>query len=240
MNCREYQERVQDWLDGGPSPTTDPAAGDHLAGCHFCRQLGAVADHLRRKLQSLPPAQVPGGFAERAVARIERERRRLRIRRFQWVSSGLAASVLLALALLWWRPGTSPAPLPELTVAPNATTAPTLPAPAPPAIAERPPEPARGPESLPSLRAELDAVRATWDLTRAAARERAQSAGLLVPRFEPPVAGAPPVELDRPFRPVQDVTRSVSENLEPVAHSARRALTVFRQMLPPAEPKSGS
>jgi anti-sigma factor RsiW len=110
MNCRRFQNRVYEYLDGTLSPGAQAAAERHLSGCAACRQaLGAerqIAQSLsgtfRRATESqqLPPEvqhKVLAALAGQRRARGEEQGNVFFWRQLAW-PVGLAVSVLLVLA----------------------------------------------------------------------------------------------------------------------------------------------
>jgi anti-sigma factor RsiW len=110
MNCRRFQHRLYEYLDGSLSPGAQAAAERHLSGCAACRQaLDAerqVAETLsgtfRRATESL---QLPPEVQQRVLAALADQRRAPAEEQgsvFSWSQLawpvGLAASVLVLLA----------------------------------------------------------------------------------------------------------------------------------------------
>ncbi len=126
MNCRRFQHRLYEYLDGTLSPGAQAAAERHLSGCADCRQAlraerqvaQSQSDQFRRTADSL---QLPPEVQRRVLAALADQRRApdegqgsiFAWGRFAW-PLGLAASVLLLLAGLFFfarapRPPTAPA-----------------------------------------------------------------------------------------------------------------------------------
>jgi anti-sigma factor RsiW len=110
MNCRRFQHRLYEYLDGSLSPGAQAAVERHLSGCAACRQaLGAerqVAETLsgtfRRATESL---QLPPEVQQRVLAALADQRRAPAEQQgsvFSWSQLawpvGLTASVLVLLA----------------------------------------------------------------------------------------------------------------------------------------------
>jgi hypothetical protein len=223
MNCPECQELLLQGLDG---PTgADAALEQHVRQCPDCRELARATRCLQHGLTLLPPPRPPEGLADALVGAVLRDRH---ARRFRVALAALAACVLLAvgLALRWFLPAPHPAP-----VDPDVA----LPSP-PPRPQELPPPEA--PEPAPSLQESVaqagSALSALTARTAGAAVERTWP---LLPRV--PVPAVDPMALpplDAPARPFVEAGQAVSEGLEPVASSARRAVGVFLRELSPMDP----
>jgi anti-sigma factor RsiW len=125
MNCRRFQHRLYEYLDGNLSPWAQAAAERHLAGCAACRQ---ALDAERQIAQSLSgtfrrmtdAVQLPPEMGRRVLAALADERRASGEepgRVFAWGRLAwpleLAASVLLLAGLFFFargpRPPTAPA-----------------------------------------------------------------------------------------------------------------------------------
>jgi anti-sigma factor RsiW len=107
MNCRRFQHRLYEYLDGSLSPGAQAAAERHLSGCAGCRQAllaerqiaQSLSDKFRRTTESLqlPPEvqrRVLAALAEQRDARAEEPGSAFAWGRLAW-PVGLAASVLL-------------------------------------------------------------------------------------------------------------------------------------------------
>ena len=125
MNCRRFQHRLYEYLDGTLSPGAQAAAERHLTDCAACRQaLGAeqqiaqsLAGQFRRTTDSLqlPPEvqrRVLAALADQRDARGEEQSTVFTWGRLAWPLE-LAASVLLLAGLFFFargpRPPTAPA-----------------------------------------------------------------------------------------------------------------------------------
>jgi hypothetical protein len=220
MNCLECEARLQDCLDAGDLPIADRDLSEHLESCSPCRELHRSAERLVRCLALLPSPAAPVGFVERTTARILRDQ--TQVLRFHSVtkwSMRIAATLLVGtlgvwLAITWNR---DDRPIQETPQANNAA---------------HDKEIAIDPQAAAALLAQYGEAR---DRTRQVALETARNARLLwapVEQLPDPIA---PLNLQEPAISMGEVTRSVSEGLEPVTDSARRAYSMFRRMLPPAE-----
>lgn len=216
MNCVDCQELLQRRLDGGP-PGDGADIHRHLAGCPDCRDWYAAARRLEAGLRLLPAATVPADLAGRVAGRVLAERRARRRRR-AWVAAGVALAACLVLAVLLGR-GRPTADAPPL------------------AADVAPPE---------SLRDSVGAAgSAVVSLTRRTADETVGQGKLLLPVVvtRPNLGDGPvPATVEPPMRSLRAAGQGVSEGLEPVTSSARRALDLFLSEMPPveSEAKQGS
>jgi anti-sigma factor RsiW len=116
MNCRRFQHRLYEYLDGTLSPGTKAAAERHLSECAVCRQAlsaerrvaQSLSGTLRQATDSLrlPPEvrlRVLAALAEQRRAPTENQGAVFFWRRLAW-PLGLAASVLLLLAGIFLFP----------------------------------------------------------------------------------------------------------------------------------------
>lgn len=118
----EWNERLQDWLDGGPDPAEASLLETHLAQCSICQQRLGDFQQLETQLhQALPALNLDAAFDARIFARIEavdEEKRAAARRRIEqelqnnlqllsrswrrtlaFVIPGMAAGIALAFAL---------------------------------------------------------------------------------------------------------------------------------------------
>jgi anti-sigma factor RsiW len=215
MNCTNHHEWLQTYLDGdAPTP---PETEAHQAACPACRALFAAAQALRAGLSRITSPAPPEGMPDQIVTCVLAERRRvLRFRRVAAVVA-LAASLLLVtfLALPFFRK----------EVVPDDSRAHAAPKPV---------------EPSPSLQENLeDASAAVADLTRRMTGETVGQTGLLLPAIVPDMPLSDPqvvLALNMPAESLRGVQETVSEGLEPVTTSMRRAMDLFRRNLPPMAP----
>lgn len=222
MNCRDYQEQLHAFLEGG---VATPEGRAHAGECPECRELYAAAQRLLVGLKAQPALLPPAGLPDRVLARwLEEQRRRRILRPLSWLSA--AAAVLMAGVGLWYvyqalRPDGRFEPVAE----------------------DREPQKVSPRARTPDLRAELkQAGSATLGLTSYFVPEKLPS---------PPPLDATAREVGRSFSTnLPPVTQTVSEGLEPVLNtvsvgfepvttSAGRAWNLLLRDLPPIEePKS--
>jgi hypothetical protein len=213
MNCRLAHELLQQRLDG--APIESPEWLEHLRSCGDCRALESASRRLQAGLRLLSTPMPPSDLAERIAERVLRDRRRSRRRsRQRWaVSLALAASLFVALTLrLDWRTAGVSRPM----------------------DAGRSPRVATRSESGPTLResaAELGEVFAalqnqTTDETVGQARHWVSNV---------PSPALPKVDLASMApsnHPLREAGEGVSEGLQPVTNSVRRAVDLFLRELP--------
>jgi len=107
MNCRDVDDRLDDYVDGELSEAEYQEVELHVASCAACRENERGLRNLLARAAALPKEGTPGrdlwpGVAERLTARRSRA---------QSLLLGLAAGVIVALAAgVILRRGTEPAP----------------------------------------------------------------------------------------------------------------------------------
>jgi hypothetical protein len=210
MNCPELEQELMSLLDGNPAALTE-AVRDHARQCPHCRELLAGAELLRTLPQDQPLTPV-AGFAERVTTAVLQEQRRtLRLR---WsFALAAAASVLLAIGI--WQ-GINWAG--KLGVQPEIVE--HVPAPTPPPPSSPPP----------SLQQAREIGLASLERTRQAAEDAARRASILMPPAGE--LAATNLAVQPPSVPVPDMGKSVSDGLEPVTKSTRRAFDVWLNLIP--------
>jgi predicted anti-sigma-YlaC factor YlaD len=215
MNCRDFRDLLQERLDG-TALDTPPACDEHLRTCPACAALHAAAVRLGEGLRLLAAPTPPPDLADRIADRVLRKRlwRRPRGRRRVAVPLVLAACLLVAIAarLSWHRNPTSP-------------TAPT-----PHAGAQQPQPPGEPVDLRESVDEAKQAVVALTARTADEAVDRTRR--LLAPGGSPSVS-PPPAR--PPAQALREAGEGVSDGLEPVTHSARRAVDLFLRELPPMD-----
>jgi predicted anti-sigma-YlaC factor YlaD len=212
MNCPECHAWLQRRLDGD-SPVVGEALDGHLAVCPACRALYGAGQRLSEGLRLLSPPALPVGLADRIVTRVVSAQRRQRRFRRWLIGTAVAASLLLVVFVGSQRPPPTPGPV------------------EPPLVRAQPP----------SLQQQVEeAGVAVVALTRRTADETVSQTRWLLPALVPlPAEGDAPdwpePPLDLPAQPLREVGQGVSAGLEPVATSARRAVSLFLRELPPME-----
>jgi hypothetical protein len=219
MNCEHCHDRIQqrlDGLDGAEAPEMER----HFAECARCAALYAASRRLRGGLALLKPAQPPPGLAERLVAAVLADQRRLRRRaRLRVVAYALAASLLIAgLSAGMYASG-------WLTIRKAPPQQP---------IVQHEKLQLEAPKPRPSVRESVsDAGSALASLTTRTADETVGQTRLLVPMVTKPsldeIDMPPGVE---PTKSYLEAGQGVSVALEPVTDSAQRAVNLFRRDLP--------
>jgi len=217
MNCDMAHDLLQQSLDGVLIESPEWLA--HLRACADCRSLAAAGRRLQDGLHRLPTPQPPVDLAARIIGAVRLDRKQARrLARRRWtVAVALAASLLIALTLLF--PGAKPPPR-ESGVSPVG-------------IAEerREHDVTRESPTLRESAAELGEVFAS--LSNQTADETVGQTRRWVSNVPSP--SLPKVELmvmGSPARPLREAGEGVSEGLEPVAVSARRAVDLFLRDLP--------
>jgi hypothetical protein len=234
MNCPESQDILQRRLDG-LTPTPDPALELHLAECPTCRDRHRAARMLVETLRGGLDATLPEGWSTHVVAAIvrDRQRRRLRVRRSLYGTAVLAAAILIMLIVGYLTrpsPGDGKAEVgPQANLPKNDSPAPEV------NKDSNKPEPRKKEDAPPSFAAlsskladkTLDQAKLLW------------TAANPVEGMPMPVGDLPGMpELNPAAEPLRQARQEVSEGLDAVSRSARRALDYFARELPMVEPKS--
>src|SRR5262245_38075067 len=204
--CEAALQALQRRLDGESARLT-PDVQAHLEICPVCRERFRLAGSLIAVFSPRHDTAEPSSvWTDRLVGAIVTDGRRRRVKRLG-VAWALAAGVLAAVWLA--RPVVPTSPDGSLRVVRNDTR-------------------------TPNLRADFtEAGSALAALTRRAAAETVEHGRVLVPPVEvPPVLD---IRLEPAARPLDLARQGLSEGFEPVATSARRAVSMFWQDLPQAE-----
>jgi len=189
MNCRLAHDLLQQSLDGTPIESPEWLA--HLRDCAQCRTLTSAGWRLQDGLRLLVTPAPPPQLTERIVERLLLDHRRTqsRLRRRWAIALGLAAGLLLILAVI-----------------PSQRT----------------------PPAYPTVTA--DRQQPTPEKTASADRQPTLSNPSM------PSLPEPATELREVFAELSHETakasEGLSEGLEPVATSARRAVDLFLRELP--------
>ena len=212
MNCLECRDWLQRRLDGEALPAL-PALDLHLASCPACRQQHQAAQNLLEGLRGLDKPQVNVDLGPRILARVlaDKHARREKFRRRVWTTAALAACLMLmALAGYLWFP--------------NRTKD---------QVALKPQE--KEPPVGPSLGESVEQARLAFtSLTgRLTDKSKEQAVLWLSAAKLPNPMGLPEQPLDA--RAFSQTGQGVSEGIQTVAQSARRAVDYFFRELPPLE-----
>ena len=117
MNCRRFQHRLYEYLDGTLSPGAQAAAEKHLSGCPACRQALGAERQVGKSLsgtfrRTTDPLRLPPEVQHRVLAALADQRRArgaeqgivLFWRKFAWpVAVGAPVLILLAGLLIYPR-----------------------------------------------------------------------------------------------------------------------------------------
>jgi hypothetical protein len=235
MNCPDCHEWLQRRLDG--EMLEMPGVEEHMAGCLSCRQQYQAVRFLFEGLQNLKRPVPPEDLTQRILTSVlaDRRARRRRMRLRLTTTFALAASLLVAaLAGYLWLPPTKGDP--DKEVARNTKPL------------EKNPPIARAADA-PSLTQSVEqAGSAVMSFTERLADKGKQQAKVWWTAAPLDVAQALPdvKKLEQPLDPAAQSLRQtgqgMSESLQTVAQSARRAVAYFFRELPPLETpsKSGS
>jgi hypothetical protein len=216
MNCHVAQDLVQQNLDGTPIESPEWLA--HLHQCAECRTLATAGRRLQDGLRLLAVPLPPPDLAERIVERVllDRRRARRRLQRRWAMGLALAAGLLVALTLrLNWRGSpTGSAIAPPEQLAKNV-----------------PVEMEKKALTLRESAAELGEVFA--ELSNETTEETVGQTRRWVSNVPSPTL--PKVDLaaiEPPTHPLREASEGLSEGLEPVTTSVRRAVDLFLRELP--------
>ncbi|HEY7330567.1 MAG TPA: hypothetical protein VH592_23205 [Gemmataceae bacterium] len=216
MNCRIAYDLLQENLDGTPIESPEWLA--HLHQCAECRSLASAGRRLQDGLRYLAAPVPPRSLVERIVEGVllDRRRARRRLRRRWALGLALAASLLLALT---WRLNWQGTPVGSDSRSPEQMAKNT-------SIGTE--------KKVPTLResaSELGEVVA--ELSNETAEETVGQTRRWVSNVPSPTL--PWVDLaamEPPTQPLREASEGLSEGLEPVTTSARRAVDLFLRELP--------
>lgn len=212
--CLEFQEALQRFLDGEPG-APGLAGEEHRNQCGSCQSEYLAALQLQRGLRLRGKPDSPTGLTERLVAAVMSDVTRPSAsgttRRILQVLA-VAAALLLAIAT-GWRVAHAPSPNPtpvDIAKAPN-------------------PAPIELDRSL------SDAGSAVASLTRRTADETIEPARKLISSAaESPALKVEPIPdmMDPANQSLTRIRQGAALGLEPMANSARRAVSLFLRDLP--------
>jgi hypothetical protein len=214
MNCPDCRDRLQQWFDARTPDVAPPVL------CPACAQWGVAAGRLVHGLRLLAAPAPPAYLADRIIARLRTRRRRVRLL-FAAGAVAAAATVLLAVWLSF------------------AVRQPTRPDAAPSVVAKTP-KPESSAPSVNLRDSVAQAGSAMASLTSRTADETVAKTKALLPLPVDSSLSKPDAPA-APARSLRETGESVTAGLEPVADSARRAVSLFFRELPPmdANPKTG-
>jgi predicted anti-sigma-YlaC factor YlaD len=221
MNCHECQDWLQRRLDGA-APARSSALEQHLAECHSCRTLHASGQALLEGLKAVRSPVPPVHLSERLARMVlqDREVRRRRVRLRLGVTAALAASILVMALVGQFLP-----PLRHSTGSGHQR------------IAKENNEVGFGTDkadAFPPLGQSIeDARQAVVSLSELWAERAKKQATILLPA-DVDVGPIPSMtaSLEPAAQSLQKVGQGALDSMEPVAMSARRALTYFLSELP--------
>jgi len=215
MNCLECHDWLRRRLDGESLPAL-PELDQHRAGCPACRQQHRAALALLEGLRGLARPAANADLGQRIVARVlaDRRARQEKWRRRVWTTAALAACLMLmALAGYLWFPDKAKD---HLAVNP----------------------PNREPPAGPSLGESVEQARLAFSsLTERLTDKSKEQARLLLSAAKLPDP-IPLPEQALNAQPLRHTGQGVSEGIQTVAQSARRAVDYFFRELPPLESSS--
>jgi len=233
MNCEEFQERLQQRLDG--EPVADSSEMDrHRTACASCRELEMLASRMTRVLKARailsPPKQLSDQIVSQVLADVDSQQARRRWTRRALAISSLAAGLLLAVFLgySWWGNRYRSDSQGSNTMAPKADQ---------PALVQE----ANAPGSaVAGGHAPLNLKEAGNTLVALVNRTADETVGqsrVLLPQEVP----TPDLTVADNWQPslssqaIRDAQDGVASGFEPVTDSARRAVNLFLRELSPME-----
>jgi hypothetical protein len=236
MNCDVAHDLLQQCLDGTPIESPEWLA--HLRQCGDCRSRAAAGRRLQDGLHRLTAPLPPPGLAERIAERVLLDHRRTRRRARQRlvVSLALAASLILALTVrLDWRVSPS-----RSEVHPSEQVAKTIRGglPAETGVSLRITNDRQNAGSIQQRSPTLSESAAEVGEVFTVLRNQTADETLGQTRrwvSSVPSPALPKVDLTAmvaPTRPLREAGEGVSQGLEPVTNSARRAVDLLLRELP--------
>ena len=72
MNCREFAQHLDDWLDGELDTSAQRSIQEHLGRCPACRRRHEHAVRVQAAVRELAPSAPHPGFVDQAIARATR------------------------------------------------------------------------------------------------------------------------------------------------------------------------
>lgn len=218
MECSKYHDLVQRRLDGRRAVDER-----HVAECSECRAWLAAVERLEEGLRARRPPVPPGGLTERIVVGVlSQHRRRRRVLYRRLVPLGLAAGLLLAVLGAYALP---------LTPSAQKVVVTTWRVDESPAKHSGDPALNRNVEEAGSALAAL--LSRTTDQALIEGRALFPTT-VFVPAL--PKTGNWRAPLEQPVESLRTAGQGVSNGLEPVTSSARRAVHYFLQEIPTKEP----
>jgi len=109
MNCTEFQNHLDDFLDGSLTGLPRDGAVKHLEKCAVCRQAAGEEKTLRAALRELPVEPSSPGFAARALRKAGEAHRRPKRGAF---AAGFSSAAAIAL-VIWGLSGQWLGPAPK-------------------------------------------------------------------------------------------------------------------------------
>jgi hypothetical protein len=232
MNCQVAHDLLQQCLDGTPIESPEWLA--HLRDCGDCRALAAAGRRLQDGLHLLTAPLPPPGLAERIAERVllDRHRSRRKARRRWAVRLALAAGLIIALTLrLDWRgSSTGDKVHPPEPIAQNTSDAPPL----SPVQSNNQRDTAPTRQEAPTLSESAAEVGEVFTVLRNQTTEETlgQTRRWASNVPSPTLPKVDLTMMGSPTRPFLEAGEGVSQGLEPVTNSARRAVDLFLRELP--------
>lgn len=101
MNCHDFMDRIEEYLDGSLGAVERETAAAHLTGCNSCQQRTARVQALRAALRDLPIPEPRPEFFARALIQAQQSHAGRRPRWPYLAGAALAASLALWLGFGW-------------------------------------------------------------------------------------------------------------------------------------------
>ena len=96
MNCTDFKNTLDDYLDGHLADAEKAEASQHLSGCADCQEIVKTEQLFRKALKSLPVPNVSDGFFDRAINNAVSSAQRKQ--RMRWISTGFGGAIAAGIA----------------------------------------------------------------------------------------------------------------------------------------------
>jgi hypothetical protein len=105
MKCRQIQQRLEDYLDGGLSESQKEYFDQHLGDCESCRKGFEQESKFRGMLQSYAAYTPEPGFAARVFGALKNKDKRTGNSLLTGLAAGAIAGAMAATLVIWMAAG---------------------------------------------------------------------------------------------------------------------------------------